>query len=270
MNWEKKQNLKVKDFIQDRLALQKARAKEVMAMFFGNKNKIHFLPSQCDEEPYTYDDYGNWFRRDKKVEKPKKPWEGAYAYSEWLQKKGFKRLGSGAFSTVYGKESSDKVIKVTRCIDNFVDYALWAAKEGYAGNYAPKVYSFKKYSNDFCVTVVERMKGTINGAKNSDPQALVCGLLKYSANHDNVYAGVLLDQLYPGFADFGIRLEKKFGRLDIHEGNIMVRQDGSICFTDPVCDSDEEPSYNRLKAKDFTSLAKAIRRLYESKSIRNN
>ena len=58
----------------------------------------------------------------------KSPFEGAYAFIHFLQKRGYKNLGSGAFSTVLGKEGSDRVLKVTRSNDNWIDYIQWAAK----------------------------------------------------------------------------------------------------------------------------------------------
>lgn len=194
--------------------------------------------------------------------KPESAFASAGSFGRALEKKGFKRLGSGAFSVVYAHPSSDRVIKVTRTLDNWIDYAMWAAKEGYAGTFAPKVYSFKKFTKDrdFLVSVVERMDKTISWVGEEKDTAMVGNLLKLYAKYDNTLAGCFLDEIAPGFASFTQRLTQEFGTLDIHDGNIMVRKDGTVCFTDPVSDfqsGGQAIKYNRLKAKDFTSLAQA-------------
>src|SRR6266481_1209137 len=89
-----------------------------------------------------------------------------------LESRGYKILGRGAYSTVLGKEGSDKVIKVSRSLDNWIDYIQWSAANGYAGNFAPRVYSWKRHpgskplrdwesNNDWSVAVVERMAGCV-------------------------------------------------------------------------------------------------------------
>src|SRR5882672_8899390 len=96
-----------------------------------------------------------------------------------LEKRGYTVLGRGAYSTVLGKKDSDRVIKVSRSLDDWIDYVQWGAKNGYAGNFVPRVYSWKRYSRygehpkdeyerttDWSVAVVERMKATCHDEKH--------------------------------------------------------------------------------------------------------
>lgn len=194
------------------------------------------------------------------------PFKSPYAFGAKLEKKGFKLLGSGAFSYVYGHPKSDRVIKITRNPDNWIDYIQWAAKNGYCGNYAPRVYSYKKIG-DFEVSVVEKMKQTVHLLPDKDDYRFAdkLGILHLKGN---VMAGIFLEELLPGMPNFLSRLEKEFvknpleERLDLHAGNFMVRPDGTYCFTDPLCGKSKVTT-NRLKAKDFVSLATAIRIFYE-------
>jgi len=187
--------------------------------------------------------------------------ESGRAFGSYLRKRGFIQLGSGAFSTVFAKEGSDRVIKVTNNPDNWIDYVQWAAQNGYAGTYAPKVFSYKKIG-DFTVSVVERMEKPARDIRPQEDLAFVDHLASYYLTHNNTVAGVFLDELLPGMCDFLTKLRKEFikdpdkERLDMHGGNFMVRKDGSYCFTDPVCGKSKTTS-NRLKAKDFVSLASA-------------
>src|SRR5882672_10391646 len=99
-------------------------------------NKTVFDPAK---HVHALDRYGE------KIVVNKNPITNAWAYISWLEKKGFKRLGAGAYSTVLGKDGSDKVIKVSRSLDNWIDYIQWSAANGYAGNFAPRVYSWKRH-----------------------------------------------------------------------------------------------------------------------------
>lgn len=186
------------------------------------------------------------------------------AFGNALQKKGFKRLGSGAFSTVYGKDGSDRVVKVTHRPDNWIDYIYWAAKKGYTGNLAPKVFSYKKIG-DFSVAIVEKMEHTVNRVEEADPYNLVDYLLHYQ--HSIPQAAEFVDQLVPGLNKFVTELRGEFGHLDLHRGNYMVRKDGSFVVTDPVA-SESTSNYKRLRAGDFTpaQVLDLIRKFIEGRN----
>lgn len=188
------------------------------------------------------------------------PFDSGQNFIRRLEKRGFKTLGTGAYSTVLAKDGSDRVIKVTRnSQDNWIDYIQWAAQKGYCGNLAPKVYSWKKFTkkNTFSVAVVERMKEEVRRTKHD--AGLIEHLL-YPARSGSLLAKVYMEDLLPGCVKFFDELIAEFDANDIYGKNMMIRHDGTFCVTDPVS-GHQKTSANRLRTKDFTSLAPAIREI---------
>lgn len=183
-----------------------------------------------------------------------------------LEKKGYVRLGSGYYSTVLGHpKSPDKVIKVTRHQDNWIDYVKWAAENGYAGTFGPKVYSWKKFPAGWSWAVVERMARCV-GENNSccdydsydeesictdrsDDYEIIFTLLN-SASRGNLMAQVYVDDLCPGAFEYVSKLKKAMRAGDIRAANTMVRKDGTLCFTDP-CAGSSTIKTTRFKERDF-------------------
>lgn len=179
-----------------------------------------------------------------------------FGFEKSLEKRGWKKLGAGAFSSVWARsETSTRVLKVTRRPDNWIDYIVWAAKNGYTGKFAPMVYSYKRVKGkkaDFLLSVVERMDKTLSHVERKEDAKLTSSLFHTYAYSENLMAGVFLDEMEPGLADFTLKLHREFKQsLDLHEGNLMVRPNGSFVVTDPVAWG-EPKAANRLKAKDFT------------------
>lgn len=167
---------------------------------------------------------------------PKGIFNSGHGFAEALEKKGYQRVGSGMYSTVYAKKDSSKVIKVNHREDQWIDYMLWAQKEG--PQFAPKLYSYKlfnKATEPFTVSVLERMDLTIHRVKDKNSMALpISRLADYAAN-DNEPSAKVIDMLAPGLGTFLLKIGKEFkGNLDLHGGNMMVRKDGTIAITDPV------------------------------------
>lgn len=183
-----------------------------------------------------------------------------------LQSKGFKILGNGHYSTVLAKEGSDRVIKVTRMDDGWIDYVKWGAENGYAGKFSPMVYSWKKFPAGFSVAVMERMDFDLDRdkAEGSDYQLLFDLIYR---SKKSMLAKVYMDDICPGIVPFIDKLKRTLRASDIRGANTMVRKDGSICFTDPVADPERKPTVTttRLKGKDFTSpLYKLLEGIIES------
>ena len=184
---------------------------------------------------------------------PEKPWHSGLGYMQWLSKRGYTRIGSGAYSGVYAKGNSTKVIRITAgSQDDWIDYIQWAAKKGYCGNFAPRVYSWKKYPAGFSVSVVERMEYTLKDKEAGDVKLVEC--LMYSAIHQkSLMAQVYIDDLVPGLVPFLSDLTGDFSTNDIYGKNMMLRKDGSFCVTDPVCGR-SRTTLNRLRSSDLKSL----------------
>lgn len=172
---------------------------------------------------------------------PKGTFNSAHNFYEALKKKGFEYLGSGAYSRVVAKKDSDRVIKICTYAqgDGWVDYVLWANQKGYGGTFAPKIYSYKWIKTEkggFGVAVMERMKHTVSREDRKSSAKLIPNLFEYSL-YDNDNAKAVADLLAPGMGAFIDDFRNKFGgdgNFDLHNGNFMVREDGSFCVSDPL------------------------------------
>lgn len=184
-----------------------------------------------------------------------KTFDSAENFIKALQKRGFVFLGSGAFSTVLGKENSNRVIKVIRRPDGWIDYIRWASYRGEAGRFAPRVFSYKKIKGkkkDFSVAIMERLEYTFKKTPKDHALKIIPDLM-WRAN-DNPMAASFMDILAPGLKKFMDDLGKEFkGSFDLHSGNLMLRKDGSFVVVDPICDGDKA-DYKRLKAGDFSPV----------------
>ncbi|MBX9932557.1 MAG: hypothetical protein K2Y56_13610 [Methylobacterium sp.] len=174
--------------------------------------------------------------------KPKARWSDLFKhdkdYRNRLTKRGFKVLGSGAFSTVYGKPGSNKVIKVCHAgdTDPWPLFAAWAHAN--PSPFVPLIYSFKRHKG-FYVAVMERMEETVYGSDrslgHSEATELFNNFVRNSTRETRVIRAVL--DLYPGIDQFLVAMMREFdgkARWDLHTGNWMLRKDGQLVVTDPI------------------------------------
>lgn len=181
-----------------------------------------------------------------------------------LKQKGFEQLGAGAYSTVLGKPGSNKVIKVSRTLDNWIDYIQWGAEKGYAGKFVPRVFSWKRHQRkctdpwsdgEWSVAVVERMDKTLDNY--AEDMALLQSLM-YPANKGNIMAHLYMDDICPGSFEFFSELRKNDYASDIAGKNMMVRKDGTLCITDPACGSIKTEK-KRIRSGEFSPTVLWIR-----------
>lgn len=203
------------------------------------------------------------------TEEPKGVFGCPYRVVEALEKKGYKVLGSGHYSTVLGHpKSPDKVIKVTRHQDNWIDYVKWGAENGHAGKFAPLVFSWKKFPAGWSWAVMERMDRCVgaggytyrwtlsgNGMERVDrgpvdDYNVIFDLLHHAAS-GNMMAKVYVEDLCPGAFDYVSKLRSTMAARDIRAANTMIRKDGSLCFTDP-CAGETTITKTRLRKGDFS------------------
>lgn len=199
----------------------------------------------------------------------KKPFDNAEGFIKGLERRGFKKIGSGAFSTVLAKEGSKRVIKVIRRPDGWINYVHWAATNGFAGKFAPMVFSYKKIKGrkgEFAIASMERLKYTLNGVPQEHALKILPGLMG-RVDH-NEMAKKFVDVLAPGLSDFLTRMSEKWKippwNFDFHDGNLMVRTDGSFVIVDPV--SRGEEGFNRLRAGDLSPVLKSLGILIASRN----
>lgn len=190
--------------------------------------------------------------------------KNADGFIKALMAKGYKEIGSGYYSSVLAHPNSDKVIKVSKRAhsDGWIDYVKWADSKGYAGTFAPLVHSYKfiktrergywswddenKDQNGFGIAVMERLDKTLHKVHETRNAKFFGEAVKFTLNYNNELSAKFVDQYVPGFNKFLIELRQEFKSLDIHDGNFMVRKDGSLVVTDPVSASGKKKGQGYL------------------------
>ncbi|UYO52484.1 hypothetical protein [Rhodopseudomonas palustris] len=192
-------------------------------------------------------------------------WKDGHHFADALKRRGYVVLGAGYFSTVFKKPGSDRVVKVCHRPDNWLDYVLWATKAGYAGTFAPRIFSYRRYNQgrdgEFYVAVMEELAETVDrlSCRVSDGRAVraAAHLRSYiNINHDQ--DGVAADRLFAGALRFAMefRIEFRGANFDLHMGNWMVRFDGSLVCTDPVSHG-RSTAPARMRTSDLLALQAA-------------
>lgn len=242
--------------------------------WFRKRNKNRRLKKWWDEE----------LKRQKEIEDAKvkirnEVFTSPAAYGRWLETKGFENIGRGYYGSVYAHPTSNKVIKIldNPSNDGWLDYVMWAGKQGYGGTFAPLVYSYKEvkikgkpntrcispinynYENRvFGVAVLERMEKIVSRVDKASKEALITSLIHFGVKEKNTHARNLANNLFPGLSEFMEKLIERFdkeGRFDLHDANMMFRKDGTLAITDPIANIDRKKDVKlptRLKAGDFS------------------
>lgn len=150
-----------------------------------------------------------------------------------LEKKGFARIGSGAYGTVLMHPKGTRVIKVVHRpqYDGWPHYVKWATDTGYAGTFAPKVFSYKNIGK-FAVATMEKLDQTVSEAGHKSDVWAKYHLFEHAGS--NELLKMLADLAEPGLAKFSEDFAAKFRYAnDLHEGNVMSRK-GQVVITDPM------------------------------------
>lgn len=212
-------------------------------------------------------------------------WASPRELSKWLRSSGFKRIGGGYYSVVYGKPGHKRVVKIsTQQDDCWISFARWAMKLT-ANSHLPNIYWIKFYEPEispairdvvgsrFFVTVMERLQPmNRKNIMNINEPVIIAAMLDpngvFLIDSEVVYsylnarlAALLGFKKHPGkivkyeeVPDETIEeiLEKNHShkfiktlntiakhpggkgcQIDIHEENIMFRNDGTPVITDP-------------------------------------
>jgi hypothetical protein len=171
-----------------------------------------------------------------------------------LQRRGYNLIGEGAYSRVYAKPGSNRVVKVNRSDDNWLDYVLWGMAAGYAGTLTPRVYSFRTIEYPWgvnYVAIVERMTATLRQIDHTPLFRHYCAIGKAARGYTVDLTEA--ERAVPGCTQFAADLCSRFaGSLDLHGSNAMVRPDGTLCFTDPVNGYSSRTAPRRMRARDLT------------------
>jgi len=175
-------------------------------------------------------------------------------YIKSLKNRGYKYFGEGAYAHVYGKEKSNRVVKVGHSIDGWVlfAYILLNNKRLAKSDIFPKIYSLKIFTNGhsereiwWYVAEIERLDRTIRDVED-----------QYQEHNEDLYN--FYDQVkyrsywnqrklrkYYSKADKCTKksidsllklktLSQKYKpSWDLHDGNWMIRKNGTLVLTDP-------------------------------------
>jgi hypothetical protein len=145
-------------------------------------------------------------------------------YENKLRALNFEPVGKGIYANVFAIPNTDKVIKVAR-EDAWPDYIKWSTENGYAGKFAPKVYSLKFYDGWY-VAIMERLVATIKEFHGASEQ--------YQQYSDHIQPYHLDEDGPEDLLSFVKNLRDAGLAGDMHPGNVMVRKDGQIVVTDPT------------------------------------
>jgi hypothetical protein len=191
---------------------------------------------------------------------PLSRWDHGEDFIVALRKRGYEELGRGCFSAVLAKKNSRRVIKVNFRADPWLDYVVWAAKAGQAGKFAPKVFSYRRFNigrgSEFYVAVMERLNGNAYelAHTNRPRHRAYLALTQFMRNRDDA-KGVTAERELPGAITFAVLFRTAFQgkRFDLHEGNFMQREDGTLVCTDPLSDG-TTTAPSRMRHRDLAAL----------------
>jgi len=189
-------------------------------------------------------------------------WESPKQLVAWLKSNGFEKLGGGVFAAAWAKPGHNRVVKVSnRQDDCWIKFAQWSmAKTN--NTHLPKIPWIKRYqgkrkgiATEFFITIIERLKPLTKTAiaRINDPGVLL-GLMHYANldyNTEQSIEKAMSKQPNPQqFSDRKVLTKYKNHPFikaiqqisnisgdcwsDLHSGNLMVRNDGTIIITDPI------------------------------------
>ena len=180
-------------------------------------------------------------------------------YIERLERRGYKRLGSGLYSVVLAMPNSNRVIKVGRGTDDWLDYIMWASRKGYGGTFAPRLYSLR-VNIGWYVAVVERLACVIAAHRDDDtPQYRAFrrwSQYLYSGPRWAECTDEDIEAISPGALQFTKDFIEAFPKgRDLHDENWMVRHDGSLVLTDPLSSQSYTGGSKRIRSRDLQAMA---------------
>lgn len=186
-------------------------------------------------------------------------WEMPKNLITYLRDNGYKRLGSGAFSSVYGKPGNDLLIKIglrDATEDGYPAFADLARQ--HPNKHFPKVGKIRWMENrhgvKFYVVPVERLLPV--NPHDIHNIRLILNFVKSWAKHQNLTTVQQLKEFLAGgtiTSPTAVATEEMIDKdpslleafmliikhlperyIDLNDNNIMKRRDGTIVFSDPV------------------------------------
>lgn len=153
-----------------------------------------------------------------------------HEYENKLRQRGCSLIGHGLYSNVFSvPDKPDIVIKVGY-LDQWPDYIKWATDHGHTGKFAPKVYSLK-FHDSYYVAIMERLVCTIGEIKHPENDRYVFVPDQYFVFQNLHFAD---ECTATDLVEYVRALRQNQLSGDLHDGNVMIRSDGSMVVTDPA------------------------------------
>lgn len=172
---------------------------------------------------------------------------------DWLLDHNFSEIGNGQFSVVYGSPTEKFVVKVNNGLYDgaYLDFIEWCKTQN--STHLPKVGKIREFGEKTYIVFIEKLE-PLNIKVNGDPLELMKALhyivddiskKQYmSRSHyifDILYKFFDEDWIREDFVDCCDQLAKfkkhwniDISEFDLHIGNFMMRNKGTIVVTDPI------------------------------------
>lgn len=188
------------------------------------------------------------------------PFNSPEKYMERLKKHGFRCIGSGAYSAVFRKGNSDRVIKVCRRADTdaYPMFAEWAHK--HPSPYLPVIHSFQRHERHvpFYVVVLDRYKQTVDSMCGREGwQDATRIIWEYARRQKDEPTSILktsirggVFQALPGLKQVIDAFVEEFDGIaffDMHDGNWMITEGGQLVMIDPLSGATSDRATERNK-----------------------
>jgi hypothetical protein len=169
------------------------------------------------------------------------------------KKREYKVIGSGLHSMALHKPPHKKIIKLSRDMDMWPDYILWAKEHNYLGNKAPLVYSLRiekehhehQVKNLYYVASVELLTDANDSPEQTDLiKKIECYVRIHNCgSHDQI-------DLPDDWKEFleNYKMEFKMYPSDLGGRNWLSRQ-GELVLNDPSGSDSRYKQVQKLKIK---------------------
>jgi hypothetical protein len=167
-----------------------------------------------------------------------------------MKKQGWKKIGAGAFAIVFSNPEKPYVVKITTIPDLGYDHYVQSIKK-FRNKHFPKISDRKEISYDFndpltndketikfFIYFIEKLYAIDGRIKYSLASELYDIAFESYANQKeikNIHNNYIKNDpsLFKAAQIVGKMAQNKYFEIDIHAGNIMRREDGTIVITDP-------------------------------------
>lgn len=162
-------------------------------------------------------------------------------FDKYLEFFGFSIIGSGGYSKVYEHKKLDYVIKVFEYNDNYTNYIHFCKNASYINTpkFRGNIMKSSKFPNIAAIRMEKLNRCTYEIFESF--QKLIRTI--YNLSHKEKERYSIYDQIVgrfskglitPDLIELSIDIIVTFGRFDLHQDNIMLRNNSTIVIIDPI------------------------------------